>query len=38
MTAGEGYGCLVIILRTKPHEVYHLAAQSYVAYSFEEKF
>jgi len=27
-----------IILKTKPNEVYHLAAQSYVGYSFEDEF
>ena len=35
----ESYASLVkIVQRTKPHEVYHLAAQSYVAYSFEDEF
>ena len=35
----ESYASLVkIVQKTKPHEVYHLAAQSYVAYSFEDEF
>ena len=35
----ESYGSLFnIILKIKPHEVYHLAAQSYVGYSFEDEF
>jgi len=35
----ESYASLFnIILRIKPSEVYHLAAQSYVAYSFEDEF
>ena len=32
----ESYASLVkIVQKTKPDEIYHLAAQSYVAYSFE---
>jgi len=35
----ESYASLFnIILKIKPTEVYHLAAQSYVAYSFEDEF
>ena len=35
----ESYASLVkIVQKTKPNEVYHLAAQSYVAYSFEDEF
>ena len=35
----ESYASLFnIILKIKPHEVYHLAAQSYVGYSFEDEF
>ena len=35
----ESYASLFnIILRIKPSEVYHLAAQSYVGYSFEDEF
>jgi GDPmannose 4,6-dehydratase len=35
----ESYASLFnIILKIKPAEVYHLAAQSYVAYSFEDEF
>ena len=35
----ESYASLVkIIQKVKPDEVYHLAAQSYVAYSFEDEF
>ena len=35
----ESYATLFnIILRIKPDEVYHLAAQSYVGYSFEDEF
>ena len=35
----ESYATLFnIILKTKPDEVYHLAAQSYVGYSFEDEF
>ena len=35
----ESYATLFnIILKIKPTEVYHLAAQSYVAYSFEDEF
>ena len=35
----ESYTSLVkIIQKIKPHEVYHLAAQSYVSYSFEDEF
>ena len=35
----ESYATLFnIILKIKPDEVYHLAAQSYVAYSFEDEF
>ena len=35
----ESYASLVkIIQRIKPHEIYHLAAQSYVHYSFEDEF
>tara|TARA_Y100000590_G_scaffold461759_1_gene624111 strand:- start:3358 stop:4338 length:981 start_codon:yes stop_codon:yes gene_type:complete len=35
----ESYASLFnIILKIKPDEVYHLAAQSYVAYSFEDEF
>ena len=35
----ESYASLVkIIDKVKPTEVYHLAAQSYVAYSFEDEF
>jgi len=35
----ESYASLFnIILRIKPTEVYHLAAQSYVGYSFEDEF
>ena len=35
----ESYASLFnIILRIKPSEIYHLAAQSYVGYSFEDEF
>ena len=35
----ESYASLVdIINKLKPHEIYHLAAQSYVAYSFEDAY
>ena len=35
----ESYATLFnIILKIKPDEIYHLAAQSYVAYSFEDAF
>ena len=35
----ESYATLFnVILKIKPDEVYHLAAQSYVAYSFEDEF
>ena len=35
----ESYASLFnIILKIKPDEVYHLAAQSYVGYSFEDEF
>ena len=35
----ESYATLFnIILKIKPDEVYHLAAQSYVGYSFEDEF
>ena len=35
----ESYASLFnIILKIKPSEVYHLAAQSYVGYSFEDEF
>jgi GDPmannose 4,6-dehydratase len=35
----ESYASLVkIINKIKPNEVYHLAAQSYVSYSFEDEF
>ena len=35
----ESYSSLFnIILKIKPTEVYHLAAQSYVGYSFEDEF
>ena len=35
----ESYATLFnIILKIKPNEVYHLAAQSYVGYSFEDEF
>jgi len=35
----ESYASLFnIILKIKPQEVYHLAAQSYVGYSFEDEF
>ena len=35
----ESYASLFnIILKIKPAEVYHLAAQSYVGYSFEDEF
>ena len=35
----ESYASLFnIILKIKPHEVYHLAAQSYVGYSIEDEF
>ena len=35
----ESYATLFnIIIKIKPNEVYHLAAQSYVAYSFEDEF
>jgi len=35
----ESYASLFnIILKIKPNEVYHLAAQSYVTYSFEDEF
>ena len=35
----ESYATLFnIIMKIKPVEVYHLAAQSYVAYSFEDEF
>ena len=35
----ESYASLFnIILKIKPTEVYHLAAQSYVGYSFEDEF
>ena len=35
----ESYASLFnIILKIKPNEVYHLAAQSYVCYSFEDEF
>ena len=35
----ESYASLVrIIQKTKPNEIYHLGAQSYVGYSFEDEF
>ena len=35
----ESYASIVkVIQKIKPHEVYHLGAQSYVAYSFEDEF
>ena len=35
----ESYASIVkIIQKVKPHEIYHLAAQSYVSYSFEDEF
>tara|TARA_B110000438_G_C15764392_1_gene628847 strand:+ start:448 stop:1431 length:984 start_codon:yes stop_codon:yes gene_type:complete len=35
----ESYASIVkIIQKVRPHEVYHLAAQSYVSYSFEDEF
>jgi GDPmannose 4,6-dehydratase len=35
----ESYASLVkIIQKTKPNEIYHLGAQSYVSYSFEDEF
>ena len=35
----ESYASLFnIILKIKPDEIYHLAAQSYVGYSFEDEF
>ena len=35
----ESYASLVkLILKIKPHEVYHLGAQSYVDYSFKDEF
>ena len=35
----ESYASLVkIIQKTKPDEIYHLGAQSYVSYSFEDEF
>ncbi len=35
----ESYASIVkIIQKTKPNEIYHLAAQSYVHYSFEDEF
>ena len=35
----ESYASLFnIIHKIKPNEVYHLAAQSYVSYSFEDEF
>ena len=35
----ESYASLVkIIQKIKPDEIYHLAAQSYVSYSFEDEF
>ncbi len=35
----ESYATLFnIIIKIKPDEIYHLAAQSYVAYSFEDEF
>ena len=35
----ESYASLVkIIEKVKPNEIYHLAAQSYVSYSFEDEF
>ena len=35
----ESYASIVkIIQKTKPDEIYHLAAQSYVSYSFEDEF
>ena len=35
----ESYASIVkIIQKIKPHEVYHLGAQSYVGYSFEDEF
>ena len=35
----ESYASLFnIVLKIKPNEVYHLAAQSYVGYSFEDEF
>ena len=35
----ESYGSIFKILqKIKPDEVYHLAAQSYVGYSFEDEF
>ena len=35
----ESYASLVkIVQKIKPNEVYHLAAQSYVSYSFEDEF
>ena len=38
-TSMESYaGIFNIIYKIQPHEVYHLAAQSYVSYSFEDEF
>ena len=35
----ESYASLVkIINKVKPHELYHLGAQSYVSYSFDDEF
>ena len=35
----ESYASIFkVIRRVKPHEVYHLAAQSFVSYSFEDEF
>ena len=35
----ESYASIVkIIQKVKPHEIYHLGAQSYVSYSFEDEF
>jgi GDPmannose 4,6-dehydratase len=35
----ESYASIVkIIQKIKPHEIYHLGAQSYVSYSFEDEF
>ena len=35
----ESYASLVkVIQKIKPNEIYHLAAQSYVSYSFEDEF
>jgi len=38
-TSTENYANIAkIILKVKPTEIYHLAAQSYVAYSFDDQF